>query len=91
MVKGEHELGTRIVPIDQIVGSVGRCGDFDRAFYPRQTFTGQRWIGIARASYQHIALPLMELYKVGDMYFVKDGHHRLSVARVNGQDFVDAK
>jgi len=91
MVKGQHELGVRIVPIDQIIGSVGRCRDFDRAFYPRQTFTGNRWMSIARASYMNVALPLVELYKVGDSYFVKDGHHRISVACVNGQDFIDAQ
>ncbi len=89
-VKGQHELGVRIVPIDQIVGSMGRCRDFDRAFYPRQTNTGSRWMSIARAFYSQTPLPLVELYKVGDVYFVMDGHHRISVACANGQDFVDA-
>ncbi len=90
LVKGQHELGVRIVPIDQIIGSMGRCRDFDRAFYPRQTDTCDRWMSIARASYQNVTLPLVELYKVGDSYFVQDGHHRISVARANGQDFIDA-
>ena len=89
-VKGQHELGTRIVPIDRIVGSVGRCRDFDRAFYPRQTDTSDRWMSIARASNKQMPLPLVELYKVGEAYFVQDGHHRISVARANGQDFIDA-
>ena len=89
-IKGQHELGVRIVPIDQIVGSMGRCRDFDRAFYPRQTVSDSRWMSVARASYKDVALPLVELYKVGDSYFVQDGHHRISVARANGQDFIDA-
>ena len=90
-VKGQHDLGTRIVPIDQIVGSMGRCRDFDRAFNPRQTVSDKRWMSIARASYKNVSLPLVELYKVGDSYFVQDGHHRISVARANGQDFIDAR
>jgi hypothetical protein len=89
-IKGQHDLGVRIVPIDRIVGSMGRCRDFDRAFYPRQTASNSRWMGIARASYRNVALPLVELYKVGDSYFVQDGHHRISVARARGQDFIDA-
>ncbi len=89
-VKGQHELGVRIVPLDQIVGSMGRCRDFDRAFYPRQSVACQRWMSIARASSKHAPLPLVELYKVGDTYFVQDGHHRISVARAKGQDFIDA-
>jgi hypothetical protein len=47
-------------------------------------------MSIARALYQHLPLPLVELYKVGDSYFVQDGHHRISVARAKGQDFIDA-
>lgn len=90
LVTGQRELGTRIVPIDQIIGSMGRCHDFDRGFFPLQTNTSNRWMSIARASYKHVPLPLVELYKLGDAYFVKDGHHRISVARANGQDFVDA-
>lgn len=89
-VKGQRELGVRVVSLDQIIGSMGRCRDFDRAFYPRQTDTSDRWMSIARASYKNVALPLVELYKVGDSYFVQDGHHRISVARANGQDFIDA-
>jgi hypothetical protein len=90
-IKGQHELGVLIVPIDQIVGSMGRCRDFDRAFYPRQTVSDSRWMGIARAAYKNVALPVVELYKVGDSYFVQDGHHRISVARAQGQVFIDAR
>lgn len=89
-LKSRHDLGVCVVSINQIIGSVGRCGDFDRAFYPRKTTTRDRWMSIARAYYENVALPLVELYKVGEAYFVKDGHHRISVARTLGQDFIDA-
>jgi hypothetical protein len=88
---GQHTLGLKIVPLDQIVGSEGRARDFDRAFFPRQMHTKERWLNIARAFYAEIPLPPVELVKVGDSYFVMDGHHRLSVARAHGQDFVDAQ
>lgn len=89
-IKGQRELGVRIVSIDEIIGSVGRCRDFDRAFYPRRSVVSQRWMSIARAARKHVPLPPVELYKVGDSYFVQDGHHRISVARASGQDFIDA-
>ncbi|CAN5473966.1 hypothetical protein BH10CHL1_BH10CHL1_44950 [soil metagenome] len=88
--RGQHALGLKIVPLDQIVGSEGRARDFDRAFFPRQIHTKERWLSIARAFYAQVPLPPVELVKVGDSYFVIDGHHRLSVARAHGQDFVDA-
>jgi hypothetical protein len=87
---GQHDLGTQTIRIDQIVGSMGRCDEFDRAFYPRQTFTSRRWMSVDRAAHQDIALPAVELLKIGDQYFVKDGHHRISVARAHKQVFIDA-
>lgn len=89
-LRGQHYVGLRQVPIDQIVGSMGRYRDFDRAFLPRQTRTRDRWISIDRAHYQEVVLPPVELYKMGEVYFVKDGNHRVSVARERGQAFVDA-
>jgi hypothetical protein len=89
-LRGQHYIGLRQVPIDQIVGSMGRYRDFDRAFLPRQKRTKDRWVSIDRAHYQEVILPPVELYKMGDVYFVKDGNHRISVAREKGQAFVDA-
>jgi hypothetical protein len=88
--RGQHALGLKIVPLDKIVGSEGRARDFDRAFFPRQIHTKERWLSIARAFYAQVPLPPVALVKVGDSYFVTDGHHRISVARAHGQDFVDA-
>jgi hypothetical protein len=86
----QHDGGLRQVPIDQIVGSVSRYHDFDRAFLPRHTSTRGRWQRIDRAYYEDTVLPPIELYQLGEVYFVKDGNHRVSVAREQGQAFIDA-
>jgi hypothetical protein len=79
------------VPISRIIGSVDRYRDFDRAFLPRQDFMAERWQKVSRAWYQDISLPPILLYQVGDVYFVVDGHHRVSVAREKGQTEIDAE
>jgi hypothetical protein len=89
-IKGQHYRGLEEVPIDKIVGSFGRYRDFDRAFLPTQRRTRQRWINIDKAHIRQEHLPAVELYKMGDAYFVKDGNHRVSVARERGQEFIDA-
>jgi hypothetical protein len=89
-VKGQHYLGFQEVPINQIIGSQGRFRDFDRAFLPIQTRTKGRWMNIDRAHLEQVPLPPVDLYKMGDVYFVKDGNHRVSVARERGQEFIDA-
>src|SRR5437016_8803027 len=89
-VQAQREGGMREVPIDQIVGSVGRYRDFDRAFLPRQLRTRDRWESIDLAHLEGVELPPIELYKIGETYFVKDGNHRVSVARERGQSFIDA-
>jgi dienelactone hydrolase len=75
-------VGLQDVPLDQIVGSVGRYQDFTRAFFPRRAVARDRWRKIARlAAVMDTSLPPVELYKVGEVYFVRDGNHRVSVAR----------
>jgi hypothetical protein len=88
--QSQHYSGLRAVRIDQIVGSVGRYADFDRAFLPRRTTTRMRWLSVDRAYYEDTVLPPVELYQLGETYFVKDGNHRVSVARERGQEFIDA-
>ena len=88
--RGQHYLGLRQVPIQNIVGSSGRYRDFDRAFLPIQDRTRGRWLSIDKAHYQDVILPPVDLYKMGEIYFVKDGNHRVSVARQRGQEFIDA-
>jgi nucleotide-binding universal stress UspA family protein len=88
--EGEHYLGLRTIPLKKIIGSVGRYRDFDRAFLPTQEETRHRWQSIDQAREHGAVLPPIEVYKVGDAYFVKDGNHRVSVARSHGQEFIDA-
>jgi len=90
-VGGPIYRGVKTVRLDQIVGTVNRYHDFDRAFLPTQTFTADRWQRVSRAWYDDISLPPILLYQVGDIYFVVDGHHRVSVAREQGQEYIDAE
>ena len=83
--------GVKTVSVAQIIGSVDRYRDFDNVFLPKQDSTAGRWKSIARAFYSDVDLPPVRLYKVGDAYFVVDGHHRVSVAREQGIDFIDAE
>ncbi len=83
--------GVQPVPVEKIIGSVNRYRDFDRLFLPTQSHTRDRWRRINRAWYQDISLPPVLLYKVGDVYFVVDGNHRVSVARSKGQIYIDAE
>jgi hypothetical protein len=90
-VGGPIYRGVKTVRLAQIVGTVNRYHDFDRAFLPTQTFTANRWQRVSRAWYDDISLPPILLYQVGDIYFVVDGHHRVSVAREQGQEYIDAE
>ena len=87
---GQSDIGMRQIPIDRIVGSVGRYRDFDGAFLPRTERSRPRWESIDRAHIQQVPLPPIEVYKIGEIYFVKDGNHRVSVARERGQVYIDA-
>ena len=89
-LRGQHYRGLEIVALDHIVGSEGRSHDFDRGFFPRQDHTQARRVSVDQAYYEDKPLPPTELIKVGAMYFVRDGHHRVSVARLRGQAFIDA-
>jgi len=89
-MQGQHYAGLQTISLDQIVGSTGRSREFDRAFFPRQTHTMDRWLRLAKANYRSEALPPVDLVKVGDHYFVSDGNHRVSVARALGQAHIEA-
>jgi len=86
-----RHAGVRTVPISQIRGSGGRSSDFDCDFNPLQDHNKRRWLSIAAARRQGKALPPVGLVQVGDVYFVCDGHHRVSVARALGQQDIEAK
>jgi hypothetical protein len=83
--------GIQLVPIDHIRGSEGRSRDFDCSFYPVRDHNQERWLGVATARQEEKSLPPVELIQVGDVYFVRDGHHRISVARALGQPVIEAE
>lgn len=89
-LRGFIRRGIQAVPVDKIKGSVGRYRDFDNAFLPANEGSSSRWRKINRAFYNDISLPPVSLYKVGDVYFVLDGNHRVSVAREHGVKYIDA-
>ena len=90
-VKGRYATGMRSVPIDRIRGSEGRSQDFDSDFYPLTSQTDERWISVAAAAQAGVSLPPVDLIQVGDIYYVRDGHHRVSVARALGQEAIEAE
>jgi hypothetical protein len=79
-----------LVPLESIVGSEGRSEDFDDKFNPLKTHNLERWIGIVVARRSGVALPPVELVRDADGYYVRDGHHRISVAKVFGQLEIEA-
>jgi len=89
-LRHQRSLGRRMIPLDRIVGSVGRTREFDRAFRPTSERVRPRWERIATAHRRGESMPPIDVYKVGDLYFVKDGNHRVSVARALGRTDIDA-
>lgn len=77
----EVSLGVKVIPVDRIVGSVDKVRDFDPKFRPRSGNSRRRWERIAEAARRGEPLPPIDVYQIGDMYFVRDGHHRVSVYR----------
>jgi hypothetical protein len=88
--KSEAYLGVKAIPIDKIVGSEGRYQDFNLAFLPKKNLLKGRWQSIDQAHMKYVELPPISVYKVGEVYFVRDGNHRVSVAKSRGIEFVDA-
>jgi hypothetical protein len=87
---GQSDLGLKVVPLDAIVGTVDRNVDFDRGFLPTSPRLRSRWERINAAQRRGETMPPVSLYKVGDLYFVRDGHHRVSVAKSFGRKDIDA-
>lgn len=89
--KNEIYIGFQTIPIKKIVGSEGRYNDFDNHFFPRSDGLKQRWVNIDQAHLSDIILPPIQLYELGGLYFVRDGNHRVSVAKAQGVEFIDAE
>jgi hypothetical protein len=89
-MEGQVERGVHEIPLSQIKGSEGRVKDFDPSFLPLTPRLRERWTRIETLMLRGVAMPPIEVYRVGELYFVKDGHHRVSVARHLGQDTIRA-
>lgn len=87
---GERSLGLQVIALDTIVGTVDRAGDFDRAFRPASARVRGRWERIATAMRSGQAMPPISVFRVGEVHFVRDGHHRVSVARELDLETIDA-
>jgi hypothetical protein len=90
-VRARRYGGFTPVLLERICGSVGRAGDFDNRFHPLEDRLRDRWVSIAMARTQNTPLEPVALIQVGACYFVKDGHHRISVARARGEAAIDAE
>jgi hypothetical protein len=88
--RGERRLGLQPIPLDSIVGTVDRGREFDRSFRPTSNRTRTRWERIATALRQGKSMPPIDVYRIDSLHFVKDGHHRVSVARAMGFESIDA-
>ena len=89
--KNEVYRGSQVVPIKLIVGSEGRYHDFNKYFLPKKEHLRQRWQRVDEALIKDIILPSIQLYEIGGVYFVRDGNHRVSVAKTQGVEFIDAE
>jgi hypothetical protein len=87
----ESYKGMQEVPIDKIVGSEGRYRDFNSAFLPKHDFIRGKWESVDRAHLTDVILPPIKLYEIGGVYFVRDGNHRVSVAKMQGTEQIDAE
>jgi hypothetical protein len=87
---GESYVGLEVIPLDSIVGTVDKTRDFDRKFRPTSTRVRQRWQRIAEAQRRGGDIPPIDVYRIGDLHFVRDGHHRVSVAHAMHQTSIEA-
>ncbi|GEM_PF-287180 len=89
-LREEYYKGLQDIPLDKIVGSVGRYQEFTRNFLPKRRVQQERWSRVYAQATGMMGLPPIEVYKVGDVYFVRDGNHRVSVARRLGAEYIQA-
>lgn len=88
--KNQSYRGIKAIPVDKIIGSEGRYRDFNKEFFPKKSMLGGRWTSIDKAYLDMVDLPAISVYKIGDAYFVRDGNHRVSVAKTLKVEFIDA-
>ncbi len=81
----------KVIPVSKIIGSEGRYQDFDNKFFPKSSHLKARWEKIDDAAIRLIDLPPIKVYEIAGLYFVRDGNHRVSVAKSRGTEFIDAE
>jgi uncharacterized protein (TIGR00730 family) len=89
-IHGQHYAGLQTIPLTAIAGTVGRYQEFNRAFLPTQEFVRERWMGVYAAVHSPSGYPPIDVYKIGDVYFVRDGHNRVSVLKELGATTIEA-
>ena len=89
--KNETYRGMQTIEVSKIIGSEGRYQDFSSAFYPKKEMLRRRWQSIDGALQNDVILPPISVFSRGGWYFVRDGNHRVSVAKTQGVDFIDAE
>lgn len=89
-LREESYGGLQEIPLDSIVGSVGRYKDFTSSFLPKSAVNKERWSRIYAEFLGNMGLPPIEVYQLGEVYFVRDGNHRVSVARALGNETIEA-
>jgi hypothetical protein len=88
--RGQRQVGLQTIRLDTIAGTAGGRRDFDRCFRPTSSRVRSRWELLALAQRRGEALPPIEVYRLGGLHFVNDGHHRVSIAAATGQQQIDA-
>ena len=89
-IRSQHYAGTQEIPLDKVVGSVGRYQEFNRAFLPTQEYVRERWKRVYTVAHGATGFPPIDVYKIGELYFVRDGHHRVSVLKELGATTIEA-
>jgi hypothetical protein len=89
-VEGERALGLKTIRLSTVVGTVDSQRDFDRRFRPTSARVRERWERLALAQRRGASIPPIDVYRVGELHFVRDGHHRVSIALATGQTTIDA-
>src|SRR3954447_18213289 len=88
--RGERPLGLQTIRLATIVGTVASSRDFDRRFRPTSSRVRERWERLALAQRRGEPIPPIDVYRVGDLHFVQDGHHRVSIAIATGATTIEA-
>ena len=89
--KNETYVGMKTIEVSKVVGSEGRYNDFDNRFFPKNSHLKNRWQHVDEAAINSVVLPPIKVYELAGLYFVRDGNHRVSVAKARGTEFIDAE